>query len=76
METTSVHSGTINKVATPEYMEGKMFVCQKCHREFLPEQDDDEFEFSQTKLCYECFEASLEDYEERRRERIARQNEY
>jgi hypothetical protein len=47
--------------------------CQACH------QDIDlfcEIETGQDKLCYECFEASLEEYEEKRRERIAISNEY
>jgi hypothetical protein len=48
--------------------------CKKCR---LPYYDDDEeADEYRTGLCYECFEASIEEYEERKRERIARQNEY
>ena len=48
-------------------------VCKKCNR---PYQDDPDDDGHGTKLCYECFEESLEDFEEKRRERIARSNEY
>lgn len=47
--------------------------CRKCKLPYREEPDDDAFE---TGLCYHCFEDSLEDYEERRRQRIAEQNEY
>jgi len=47
--------------------------CKRCQREYHDDEDDDGFE---TGLCYQCFEDSLEEYEERRRERIARANEY
>lgn len=47
--------------------------CQRCGRKFLFDEDDEE---AQRKLCYDCFETSLEEFEEKRRERIARENEY
>lgn len=44
---------------------------------FDPDLDaDDDDEFPQTKLCYNCFEDGVEEYEIKRRERIARKNEY
>jgi hypothetical protein len=48
--------------------------CQKCQRMYEPEEDEEGF--INTKLCYDCFEASVEEHEERKRERIARENEY
>jgi hypothetical protein len=48
-------------------------ICKRCRRPFVEDEDDDAFE---TGLCYECFEASIEEHEERKRERIARENEY
>lgn len=50
--------------------------CVECGRMFDPEQDFPDDDFPQEKLCYECFEASVEEFEEKRRERIARENEY
>lgn len=47
--------------------------CRKCRRPYHEDEDDDGFE---TGLCYECFEGGLEDFEERRRQRIAEANEY
>lgn len=47
--------------------------CKKCNRKFLADEDDDEYG---TGLCYECFEEGVEEYEIKRRERIARENEY
>lgn len=47
--------------------------CKKCLIAYVDEEGSDEFG---TGLCYECFESSLEEFEERRRERIARENEY
>lgn len=47
--------------------------CKKCRGAFTCEEDDDEFG---TGLCYHCFEDSVEEAEERRRERIARENEF
>lgn len=50
-----------------------MQTCKRCHRKYFDDEDDDGFE---TMLCYECFEESLEEYEELRRRRIAERNEY
>jgi formylmethanofuran dehydrogenase subunit E len=47
--------------------------CKRCNEPYYEEDDYDSFE---TGLCYHCFEDSLEEYEERKRERIARENEY
>jgi hypothetical protein len=50
-----------------------MNTCKRCQQGYREDEDDDGFE---TGLCYQCFEDSLEEYEERRRERIAKANEY
>lgn len=47
--------------------------CKRCGGAYHDNEDDDGFE---TGLCYVCFEDGLEEHEERRRERIARANEY
>lgn len=47
--------------------------CKKCKQPYADEEGSDEFE---TGLCYHCFEEGVEEYEERRRDRIARSNEY
>jgi formylmethanofuran dehydrogenase subunit E len=47
--------------------------CKRCGESYYEEEDYDSFE---TGLCYYCFEESLEEYEIRKRERIAEQNEY
>lgn len=47
--------------------------CKKCRHLYTEVEEDDSFG---TGLCYECFEDSVEDAEIRRRERIARANEY
>ena len=47
--------------------------CKRCGDSYHDDEDDDGYE---TGLCYRCFEDSLEEYEEKRRERIARENEY
>lgn len=47
--------------------------CRKCQHAYREHEDDDGLG---TGLCGDCFEASVEDYEERKRERIARENEY
>ncbi len=48
--------------------------CKRCRQPYFEgSEGDDNFE---TGLCYHCFEDALEEYEERKRERIARQNEY
>lgn len=47
--------------------------CKKCRRPHRADEDGDEIG---TGLCYECFEEGVEEAEERRRERIARGNEY
>lgn len=48
-------------------------VCRKCRRPYVEDEDDDGY---RTGLCYECFEEGVEEYEIKRRERIARENEY
>ena len=48
-------------------------VCKKCQRAYVEDEDDDGFG---TGLCYDCFEDGVEEAEIRRRERIARANEY
>lgn len=48
-------------------------VCKKCRHPYVENEDDDEYG---TGLCYECFEGAVEEAEIRRRERIARENEY
>lgn len=47
--------------------------CRRCNSLYEDDEDNDEFG---TGLCYFCFEDSLEEYEERKRQRIAEQNEY
>lgn len=47
--------------------------CRKCRQPFVCDEDDDEYG---TGLCYWCFEGGVEEHEERRRQRIAEQNEY
>ena len=47
--------------------------CRKCGIRFEQECNDINYN---TKMCYECFEAGLGEYEEKKRERIARENEY
>ncbi len=54
-------------------MSDKQPVCKRCRLSYYEDEDYDSFE---TGLCYNCFEDSLEEYEELRRERIARANEY
>lgn len=49
------------------------FVCKECHQLSEADKDDDNYG---TYLCYWCFEDGVEKAEEKRRERIARQNEY
>ena len=48
-------------------------ICKECRLSYRVDEDADEFG---TGLCYECFEEGVERAEERRRERIARANEY
>jgi hypothetical protein len=48
-------------------------VCRSCSRLYVDDPKTDEFG---TGLCSYCFEGGLEEYEDRRRERIARENEY
>lgn len=47
--------------------------CSQCRRYYEEDEGDDCFGTGQ---CYICFEEGLEEYEIRKRERIARQNEY
>ena len=47
--------------------------CKKCGLPYEEEEGDEGFD---TGLCCRCFEDSIEEYEIRRRERIARENEY
>lgn len=53
--------------------------CLKCGNLFVPEiadgADGEQYEVN-TKLCYTCFEDGVEDFEEKRRERIARESEH
>ena len=51
-----------------------MFKCKVCKQNYIEEDEDDDH--AGTGMCYHCFEDSLEEYEERKRERIARRNEY
>lgn len=51
----------------------KTFICKRCHGKATCDYDDDN---EGTNLCYDCFEGALEEHEERKRERIARANEY
>lgn len=53
----------------------KFFKCKKCGEGFLPDLDHDG-EIVSEKLCYFCFEDALEEFEEKKRERIARENEF
>lgn len=48
-------------------------VCKSCNRPYVDDEDADEYGSG---LCYLCFEEGIEEYEIKRRERIARQNEY
>lgn len=48
--------------------------CVKCGDKFYLEYEHGEL--LSDKLCYYCFEDGVEEFEERKRERIARQNEY
>lgn len=47
--------------------------CKVCKRPYVDDEDADEFG---TGLCYCCFEDGVESAEIKRRERIARANEY
>lgn len=49
------------------------FRCKKCEQKAAYEYGDDN---EGTGLCYYCFEDGMEEYEERRRQRIAEANEY
>lgn len=54
--------------------------CKECGQLFYPEmvedeETGDEYFLSET-LCSWCFESAIEDFEERKREHIARDNEY
>lgn len=51
----------------------KTKACRQCNANFYCDEDSEEYG---TGLCPHCFEAGMEDFEERRRERIARDNEY
>lgn len=51
----------------------RIFVCKECRKDCQSLCGD---ENHGTNLCPDCFEGALEDFEEKRRERIARQNEY
>lgn len=51
----------------------KWAACKVCRHPYFDEENSDGFG---TGLCYECFECALEEHEERKRERIARENEY
>jgi hypothetical protein len=51
-------------------------VCKKCHRMFKEDGAEDDDLSVGTGLCYDCFEEGVEEYEERRRRKIAEQNEY
>lgn len=56
-----------------------MFKCIRCGCNFQPEyvEDADGEEYAvSVHLCYHCFEEGVEEHEERKRERIARENEY
>ena len=48
-------------------------VCRKCHMSFFDDVDADEYG---TGLCHHCFEEGVEEYEEKKRQRISEQNEY
>lgn len=48
--------------------------CKRCGDEFIAEEIEPGW--FQDRLCYDCFEDALEEHEERKRERIARENEY
>lgn len=54
--------------------------CLRCDKAFVPEVIEGYYgsvsEFIQDKLCYHCFEEGLEEWEERRRRKIAERNEY
>lgn len=60
---------------TTEMEMPQFFKCLKCGDQFLPDRDR-EGELVSDKLCYHCFNDAIEDFEEKKRERIARQNEY
>lgn len=47
--------------------------CKVCNKPYLEDESADEYG---TGLCYHCFEDGVEAADERRRLRIARQNEY
>lgn len=53
----------------------RLKTCVNCGQVFNPDLDDEGFVVSE-KLCYHCFEDSVDAFEERRRERIAISNEY
>lgn len=57
----------------------ELLKCKKCGDSFKVEYEEDadgnEYPVS-LNLCYHCFEDGVEEYEIRRRERIARENEY
>mgnify|MGYP001614274603 CR=1 FL=1 len=50
--------------------------CKKCQCQYREDFSDDDDPSIGTGLCYYCFEDGVEEYEEKRRRRIAEQNEY
>lgn len=63
-------------IRTGRFLRGghELFRCKECGYDYT--DDDDRDPAHDTGLCYRCFEDGVERAEERRRERIARQNEF
>jgi hypothetical protein len=63
----------------PIQLEGKQMQfceCQRCGKMFQPDIPDDGEISVQDKLCYYCEQDAVGEWKEKRRERIARDNEY
>lgn len=47
--------------------------CKKCNEQYFDQHEDENYASG---LCYNCFCDKVEEYEERRRDKISRDNEY
>lgn len=54
----------------------RAFTCKGCHILYHEDDVDEPESNFGTGLCQHCFQDGVEEAEERRRERIARENEY
>lgn len=65
--------GEVDERFYADCLRGQGPFCKKCRCRYAEHEGDDEFG---TGLCYECFEEGVEGADIKRRERIARENEY